>query len=159
MTGQPSGRFWPWFVAILLAATAGAQGLMLYDATHDPTFAVEPDYYEKGVGWDSTMARERETASLGWRASAAIARTAGGSVVRVHLIDSTGAPVRGAHVTGDLVSNLDASHPVAVTLTGDDAGTYVATVGPLHRGLWDIRLDATRAGRRFAPVLRTEYVP
>lgn len=159
MTANANGRFWPWFVAVLLVATVAAQGIMFYAATHDPTFAVEPDYYAKGVGFDSTMALERESASLGWRATAAFAATPEGTTVRVRLTDSTGAALRGARVTANLVSNLDAAHPVAVTLVGDGTGTYAATTGALHRGLWDVQVDARRAHDRFAPVVRAEYAP
>jgi len=159
MTTEKKGRFWPWFVAALLAATAATQGIMFYAATHDPTFAIEPDYYAKGVGFDSTMAVERETAALGWHVSAAFADAPRGTMLRVRLTDATGAPVRDAHVNAELVSNLDASHPTAVALAGDGTGAYVATTDRLHRGLWDVRLDARRTGDRFAPVVRAEYTP
>ena len=49
------GWWWPWFVVALLVATAGGQGIMLYAATHDPTFAIEPDYYQKAVAFDTTI--------------------------------------------------------------------------------------------------------
>ena len=74
---QKSGRFWPWFVAALLAATAVGQGIMLYAATHDPTFAVVPDYYERAVAWDSTLAIEEASDALGWHATATLTRDGG----------------------------------------------------------------------------------
>jgi nitrogen fixation protein FixH len=159
MTMRLGGRFWAWFVAALLVATAAAQGIMLYAATHDPTFAVEPDYYARGVAFDSTMALERRNASLGWRATADFAAVAGGTRLRVRLSDPTGTPVRGANVRAVLVSNLDASHPVSVSLAADDSGGYVATTEVLHRGLWDVQLDARRDTDRFTPVVRAEYTP
>jgi hypothetical protein len=96
MTEPRSGRFWPWFVTALLVATAAGQGIMFYAATHDPTFAVEPDYYAKGVGFDTTMALERETAALGWHASAAFAHVPRGTRVRVR---GTRASVRSSSAT------------------------------------------------------------
>ena len=64
------GWWWPWFVVALLVATAGGQGIMLYAATHDPTFAIEPDYYQKAVAFDTTIQQERGNLALGWTATA-----------------------------------------------------------------------------------------
>ena len=47
------GWYWPWFIGVLLVATAGGQGVMLYAATHDSTFALEPDYYKRAVAFDT----------------------------------------------------------------------------------------------------------
>lgn len=159
MTTTRSGRLWPWFIGALLAATVVAQAIMLYAATHDATFAVVPDYYARGLAFDSTIAQERRNLMLGWRASAAFAPAAAGTTVSVRLADQAGAPVAGATVRAELISNLDASHPLEIALTADGEGSYVATTQFLRRGLWDVRLDALKGGERFTPVMRVEYAP
>ncbi|MEZ4456629.1 MAG: FixH family protein [Gemmatimonadales bacterium] len=55
----------------VLAITVGANGYMLYEANRGMA-AVEPDYYQKAVDFDSTMAQARRNASLGWRVDAAL---------------------------------------------------------------------------------------
>jgi nitrogen fixation protein FixH len=157
MTQQPTGRFWPWFIGALLLATAAAQGVMLYAATHDPTFSVEPDYYAKAIAWDSTMASERESSRLGWHAEADIASTVGGDgKVSVTLADSAGAPVAGATVAVVLVSNLDAEHPRHVSLAAAGAGRYEGAVSGLRRGIVDVRVAATAGPSRFQAVIRKD---
>lgn len=151
-----TGRFWPWFAVTLLAATAAAQGIMLYAATHDTAFAIEPDYYAKAVAWDSTMARERRSLDLGWRSEARFARDAsGGAVVGVRLTDSLGTAIRGAHVRVIAIHNLDAAHPRRLTLT-ESAGAYVAPLAAARPGIWEIRLEASAPGARFTSSLRAE---
>lgn len=154
------GLFWPWFVGALLVATVGGQGIMYYAATHDPTFAIEPDYYAKAVAWDSTMARERASAALGWRAWVTIARgPAGRPRLSVRVADSTGVPVTGANVRAVLISNLDAAHPLAVDLPDSARGQYEADLDRPHVGLWEVRLDVRTAGADFSPTLHTEFKP
>jgi nitrogen fixation protein FixH len=154
-----SGRLWPWFVASLLVATAAAQGIMLYAATHDPTFAVVPDYYNKAVAWDSTLAVEEASAALGWRAALDLEAAGPATAVRVVVTDSAGVPVAGAAVHAELVSNLDAAHPVALALADEGDGRYATTTSALRPGIWDVRLDVRARGSRFTPVVRTEYRP
>ena len=110
--GRQSGWWWPWFVVALLVATAAGQGIMYYEATHDPTFAIEPDYYNKAVAYDSAMLRERETIALGWHPIGTMtAASPTDAAVRVVLTDSLGLPVVGARVRGSAIHNLDGSHP------------------------------------------------
>ena len=43
-------------VALLVGGAGANVGLMLV-ATSDASFAVEPDYYQKALAWDETMAQ------------------------------------------------------------------------------------------------------
>lgn len=152
-----SGRLWPWFVVVLLVGTAGAQGVLLYAATHDRAFAIEPDYYTKAVAWDSAMSRARENVTLAWTARAELVRTAtGDATLHITLRDSLGAPVRGAAVRVVALHNLEAARPTSASLTERDSGAYVATLPSARPGLWELRIDAHSAGHRFTPVLRAE---
>jgi nitrogen fixation protein FixH len=160
-TPQPrkAGWWWPWLIAALLVATAAGQGVIWYLATHDPTFAVEADYYRKAMAWDSTMARDRENLALGWTAQAeALAGPGEAMTVAVTLRDRAGALVSGARVQATAVSNLDASHPVALSLA-ESGGAYRAAVPGARRGLWELRVDARSNGARFTPILRVEHRP
>lgn len=153
-----SGRLWPWFIAALLVATAGGQFVMAYAATHDPTFAVEPDYYRKAVAWDTTMLRERENLRLGWQATGSMARSGAGATVRVALNDSNGSPVSGAVVRVLAIHNLDGSHPVAIVLR-ESGPAYTGDLPGAHRGLWELRVDVVRGTSHFTPSLRVDFSP
>lgn len=156
---RPAGWWWPWFVVALLAATAGGQGVMLYAATHDPTFAIEPDYYQKAVDFDSTMQMERGNLALGWIATARGAASHDSIVVHVTLADRAGAPVAGARVAGVAIHNLDGGTHLPATFVELGGGAYEARIATPRRGLWELRLDATRAGERFTPTLRMDVAP
>ena len=151
------GWYWPWLIVALLAATAAGQGVMLYAATHDPTMAIEPDYYRKAVNWDSQMAQDASNLALGWTAQARVGAvgTDGADVV-VRLADAAGAPVAGALVRVTAIHNLDGARHVEGTLVQGAAGSYAARL-PLHRaGLWELRVDAVRGSERFTASLRVE---
>ncbi len=154
-----SGRFWPWFVVLLLVGTAGAQGIMLYAATHDRAYAIEPDYYRKAVAWDSAMSRARDNATLAWTARAEFVRTAAGdAALHITLQDSLGAPVRGAGVRVVALHNLEAARPTSASLAETADGVYVVAFPNPRIGLWELRIDAHAAGERFTPTLRAELV-
>jgi nitrogen fixation protein FixH len=153
------GWWWPWFVVALLVATAGGQGVILYAATHDPTFAVEPDYYKKAVDFDSTIQLQRGNLTLGWTATARGTASPDTIVVQLTLADRVGAPVAGAHVAGVAIHNLDGGTHVPATFTDLGGGAYEARLATPRRGLWELRLDATRAGERFTPTLRMDVRP
>ena len=163
MNGVPktlleSGRLWPWFIAALLVATAGGQFVMAYAATHDPTFAVEPDYYRKAVAWDTTMLRERENLKLGWRAHGSMVRSGAGAEVRIAVTDSTGSPVAGADVRVVAIHNLDSGHRLAITLR-ESGLAYIGDLPGAHRGLWELRVDVVRGTGHFTPSLRVDFSP
>lgn len=156
---RPAGWWWPWLIVSLLVATAAGQAIIWYQATHDPTFAIEPDYYNKAVAWDSAMARQRENIALGWTATAEAASGAGNAMTLVvRLRDRDGNPLPGARVQAVAVSNLDASHPVSLALAESD-GAYRGAVAAAQPGIWEIRLDARARGARFTPALRVEHAP
>ena len=160
---RQAGWIWPWLVGALLVCTAGGQAIMLYAATHDPTFAIEPDYYNRAVAWDTTMANDRATIALGWKASAAMSSAVGpgstiDATVHVAVVDRDGTPVRGARVRATAVHNLDGSHQTSVSFVAD-GDTYVATMVGARRGLWELRLDVTRDDAHFTPLLRLDYPP
>jgi len=157
--GRTAGWWWPWLIGALLVATAGGQAIMLYAATHDPTFAIEPDYYKKAVAWDTTMLHDRENARIGWRATGSMTTASGSNAaIRVVVTDSTGTPVTGAAVRALMIHNLDSAHPLTVELR-ESGSAYAAEVAHPRRGLWEIRLDAVRGSTHFTPSFRLDYTP
>ena len=127
-------------------------------ASHDPNFAIEPDYYRKAVGWDSTLAESRRSALLGWRLRPALgAIDAGtGALLTFELRDSAGAPVGGATIAVEARQVAHADDVLRATLTGRADGAYSAQLPLTRPGLWELRVVATRGTDRFAANVRLD---
>jgi nitrogen fixation protein FixH len=151
------GWYWPWLIIALLVATAAGQGVMLYAATHDATFSLEPDYYRKAVAWDTVMQQERANRALGWHASAVVGTSdATGRDVAISLAGGDGRPVHGARVRVTAIHNLDGDHHIARTLVGGADGRYTGHLPLVHDGLWELRVSAMRGRDQFTTSLRVD---
>jgi nitrogen fixation protein FixH len=147
---------WPLGITAILLTFASANLWMMHVAGSDPSFAVEPDYYQKAVAFDSTMAAEARSARLGWNASSVIAVVDGGARVAVTLRDSAGQPVTGARVSVDARFNARANDVLTGTLAEDGPGTYSAPLKVGHGGEWEVRVDAVRGEQHFVTSTRAQ---
>lgn len=150
------GALWPVAIVGVLAITVGANAYLVFQARDPSVYVVEPDYYRKAVQWDSTLAQRDRDAALGWRLDAALAPYARGLSVVVTLADSAGAPLTGARVQLEAISNVDAARRVEVALVESRPGTYRLDGALPHDGLWELRFDVGRGGQRFTADLRRE---
>jgi nitrogen fixation protein FixH len=148
-------RWWPFFVIALLVGGAGANVALMVIATRDPSFAVEPDYYQKALRWDDAMAQERENAALGWSVEAGVdsATRSGSTRIVLRVSDRDGAPVEDATVRVTAFHNARASQIVAATLAPTRGGRYSAPL-PLDRpGLWELRVRVEQGDRIFTQTI------
>lgn len=145
------GWYWPWLLTAGMAGLVSVNVAILVAANSDANGAVvEADYYRKAVEWDSTLARRARSAALDWHADVRLAPRQGETpLVRVVLTDAVGHPVTGAHVEAVLIHNADAAHPRAVTLPEGAPGAYAVGARLGLRGMWEVRLVATRGDARF----------
>jgi nitrogen fixation protein FixH len=144
-------RLWPLGVVAVLAVTVLANVAVLWLARDRDAAVVEPDYYRRAVGYDSTLAARDRSAALGWRAEVelGVPGADGGARVRVRLLGRDGAPLDSARVTVGAVHNLDAAHVVRAELPAEGGGRYAAVV-PLGRpGWWELDLEAVRGADRY----------
>jgi nitrogen fixation protein FixH len=158
---RKKGWQWPWIVGGLMAVVVGANLILIYVATSDPSFAVEEDYYQKALDWDDKRAQDRTNAELGWMLELDVARerSADGSVVvAASLADRDGRPISDATIHLQAFHNARASHVFESDLTHDASGRYTTSLPMRRPGLWEFRLEARQAGRRFtATTLRELY--
>lgn len=151
------GWYWPWFIGALLVATAAGQGVMLYAATHDSTFSIEPDYYNKAVAFDTVINQDRENVALGWTASATIGALENGTrEVVLTLTDSSARPIPDAHVRVTAIHNLEGDRHVMQALVVQPDGRFTARLPLVRAGLWELRVDVMRGHERFTPSLRVD---
>jgi nitrogen fixation protein FixH len=151
------GAWWPLAIIGVLAVTVGANVALLLAARDPNAYVVEPDYYHKAVNWDSTMAQARASVALGWRVDAAFgAWTPSGTPLLVQLSDSTGAPLTGVELQVELINNLSPETPVRVAPAESARGRYGASVALARPGLWELRLQARRAGAYYTADLHRD---
>ena len=151
------GALWPIAIAGVLALTVGAN-VAVFIAARDPhAAAIEPDYYRKGVAWDSTMAEQRRSDALGWHVDADLLDASrAGARLRVTLADRDGRPVDGARVRVEAIHNLQADERVRAEIGGGGQGVYEAVLPLRLAGMWELRLEATRGNEHFVTSLRRE---
>lgn len=141
---------------MILTAFVAINLFLMRLAGADPSFAVEPDYYQQAVKFDSTMAVERASAALGWSASSTLTRGDSGTTVTVAILDAHAAPVGGATVAILASFVARANDVLTVALREVAPGRYAAPIAITHAGQWEIRVKASRVTDRFFASTRAE---
>ncbi|MCC6357954.1 MAG: FixH family protein [Phycisphaerales bacterium] len=155
------GRFWPLFIVGLIVAQFSAAGALIWYAVTDPTFAIEPNYYQKALKWDETARQLAANRALGWKPALEFAdqSTRGTRVTRLQIVDRTGASIDGATVSVESFFHADAGNRSTTALPWDpDALAYVGTL-PIDRGgVWEMRFEIVRGEDRFT-FIEDRYLP
>ncbi|MFN8579976.1 MAG: FixH family protein [Gemmatimonadaceae bacterium] len=152
------GMWWPIGITIVLSLVVISNVWIAIVASDPNALAVEPDYYEKAVHFDSTMQQEARNTRLGWQLVPSLGAVSpdSGAELRVALHDERGAPLAGATVRVVAIHNAIANTPVSGTLGDRGNGEYSARL-PLHRrGQWELTFDVQRGAERFTADLRLD---
>lgn len=158
----PSNRtYWKWAPVALLGSLLSGLGTMVFIASGDPSFAVEPEYYQKALDWDRERAQQADNERLGYRLQVEIRRPSAGGArdLVLRFTDASGEPIRGASVEVSAFHNARAGEIIRGRLLEREPGLYVQQL-PLRRlGLWELRVVAQRPGVRFTHVARVDVTP
>lgn len=147
---------WPIGVVAVLVLTVAANLYMAFRANDDPSASVEADYYQKAVRFDADQALRRRSNRLGWHLTlVANSATAGQATLTAALVDSSGAPVRGAVVRLSARHVARADSPFNATAR-EEGDVYVATLPMARRGLWDVGVEIVRGSDRFVTEQRLD---
>ena len=150
------GLFWAFVpVALLLASLVGV-GTMCSIATRDPGFALEKNYYERAVRWDSEQAQWAENARLGYQLAVTSTTAPGGVELVARILDRQGLPLRGQSVRAEAFANARSGERQNLVLEERPDGTYAARLEKPRPGLWELRVRAERDGERFTTTVRIE---
>jgi nitrogen fixation protein FixH len=150
-------HIWPTIVVCMLGAYVTFGVVAARIASHDPNYAIEPDYYRKAVTWDSTMAQRRENVALGWQVTPSLGPVGGTrTAFALELRDAGGERVNGAQVSVEARQVAHAEDVVRATLRADSTGVYVARMPIVRAGLWEMRVVAARGVERFATSVRLD---
>lgn len=155
------GTSWPLAVGAILGLTVAANIWLIRVANSDPSFAVEENYYERGVEWDRELAQRSRNVALGWRVMASISpiERGRGADLRIALNDSLVAPITDASVTVRAMHVARASHPVDVTMHPTGRGDYAGVVPLEKAGVWELHIDVHRGAERFTSTERLDARP
>jgi nitrogen fixation protein FixH len=140
---------------LLTLMVAGLVG-MARIAADDPSFSVEPRYYEKAVAWDAHQAQLQENERLGWKLEARTQRTTADNVeLRVRLLDRRDRPIPGATVSVEAFHNARAADLLQARLDGSRDG-YRTDLPMRRAGLWELRFTALSGAHTFTDVVRLD---
>ena len=154
--------FW---VGLILALLGGQMILictMAYVATADGSFAIEPDYYQKGLHWDETAAQIRKNVELGWSVDLTVedqVSVRGERGLRCRLSDKAGRALDGATI--DLVAfpHARGNQRSSATLIPADDGEYATSLRFSHPGVWEFRVIVQRGPETFTQTLLRDVKP
>jgi nitrogen fixation protein FixH len=151
MIGKP--WFWPAAIGFILALGVGANVVLLVVANSDPSFAVEEDYYQKGLDWDQKRAQDARNEALGWHIDLAAVAAVGDATPALELTVALRDPDRAA--VDDAAVTIEA-FPLARSATVDRAafrgvgdGLYRASLPFRRPGLWEFRIRVERGDDVF----------
>ncbi len=147
---------WALFPVGLLGILVSVQAVLFSLSRNDPSFAVEPEYYQKAVSWDKQVEQRAHNARLGWQPAVEFTTKDGAPALQVTLTDATGAPVADAAVGAIAFPNARASAIQTPPFRQTTAGTYVAPLNVVIPGAWEVRLTASHADSTFTHTARLD---
>lgn len=100
--------------------------------------------YTQGLRYNDLLAERRAQAELGWQARTALTPGPEGTRVVVRLSDQAGAPIDNAELEGVLRWSPREAGDRALTFISQGNGVYVANLGALASGRWNLRATARR---------------
>lgn len=135
--------------------------VMLYVSSTDPSFAVEPDYYDKAIHWDDRAAQLRANAELGWRITLGQGPGAapGQRTLTAMLTDSEGAPIEDATVGVVAFHNARAADRSGFAMTTTGGGVFTAEAPLTRPGLWEFRFAVVTPESTFTDTQQIELQP
>lgn len=156
-----SGRFpnrWALFPVGLLGILVSVQAVLFSLSRNDPSFAVEPEYYQKAVRWDEQVEQRAANTRLGWKAAVVFGtperKLDAPALLQVTLLDADGRPLTDASVSATAFANARASDVRTLQLRPTEAGVYTGPVPVRFAGEWEVRLTAIRDGNTFTHTSR-----
>jgi nitrogen fixation protein FixH len=147
---------WPVAIVGIISFHAAAMVAVIAIATRNPSFSVEPDHYQKALGWDRLAARKQASDLLGWKAEVTTDAQLDGAGTRglaCSLVDREGKPVTGATVAILAFPHARGEERVRMELREAEAGVYAVRAPMVRAGLWELRLSALRGPDLFTSTL------
>jgi nitrogen fixation protein FixH len=131
------------FVAAFLTIAAVNGGLVYFATVSWPGLTTDHAYNE-GLAYNRVIDEAEKEAQLGWVVDLAFDPKAARKTVAIAARDKSGVPLDGLTVVGELVRPVEQMPPQKLIFTDRGGGRYVAPIGDVHAGQWDVFLSARR---------------
>lgn len=151
---------WGAFVIAILGSSLTLAIVMLIISGSDPSFAVEPDYYDQAINWDDHAAQRELNRQLGWTIDLTTAPIAADRQrsITARVFNKDGAPITDASVGVVAFHNARAANRFAFPMTPTDAGAFTAKQPLTRAGKWEFRFTVVSPDATFTTTL-TENLP
>jgi hypothetical protein len=147
------GWFWPVLIVTFLAGHATMLTLVVLIASRDPSHAVEPDYYEKGIAWDALRASSLDPHTDGIEVAFQVAqpqRVLGKETITIEIrLPETGSDAP-RQVRGMLFHHARAADRTLFDLADRDADSLVFEADLSREGNWEIQIQFAVGERLYA---------
>jgi nitrogen fixation protein FixH len=151
--------FWPILLTSLISIHIVSVVVMVIVATHDSSFAIEPDWYLKGLNYEQTAQQQRENRRLNWSVKLDVGQPLTGSNLRnvaCTVLDREGKPVENATVDLVAFAHLRANNVTSSVLLPRKGGQYGAALAFDDPGMWEFRLIIKRGPEMFTHIVKRE---
>ncbi len=151
--GIPARLFWPGMVVALISISLCFAGVTAFVALTDPSFAVEPDYYDKALRWDEQCEQAVRNSELGWRVEIEVSRSPdplGRREARLTALNADGRPLEGATASVEMFHHARSSQRLSATLAESTPGVFVGSLPIERQGVWEVRFEVRRDSDAFA---------
>lgn len=154
LPGNRSGKKWPYIILGLLGAHVLTMIIAVTIAVRDPSFSVEPNYYQKGLNWDAERAQLHASEKLGWQVrveASDVVDPLGRRAVSFVLTDASGKAVQGAALTVNYFHHAHADSELEATPASEasDARRFTQVLPMRYAGLWEFHFTAKAGGQTF----------
>jgi nitrogen fixation protein FixH len=160
MKEKPSRHLlWPILLTSLISIHIVSVAVMVTIATHDSSFAIEPDWYLKGLNYEQTARQQRENSRLGWSVKLDVGQPLSGTNQRnvsCMVFDRAGRPVKNASIDLVAFAHVRASNRTSLVLLSHDGSPYEGTLAFDDPGIWEFRLVVTRGAETFTHICTRE---
>lgn len=137
-------NFYPTMIFCLLGTFILFLIWSAFQASTQGTQVTDPDYYSKGLKYNSTQVEKRAAASMGWKLTTELVD----GQLQIRLQDGAGQSVAGAQGRLNLYSRPD-SDLLNLPLTEINAGLYRAELPSTLKGEITVRVEFERNGARI----------
>lgn len=157
MLSIPSHIFWPGFIIAILGICMGSGMSIIVASASDGGPRIVPDYYEKAVAWDESVATDEASRELGWTVALSINDERAEVAVR----DRQGQPLTlSGSASFRLASDVEPRATVPLIARPDgQPGHYILADAPLAPGVWDVTLHLQSGETTYERTHRVERSP
>ena len=152
ITETQARRFWLTVICLILGSNIGMGFFAIYLANSDPSQAVIPNYYRKGLEWDKTKELLSSSENLGWTIHVAISpdsANASHRTIRLTVLDRHGKTIEKANGELILFHHAHATQIQELALTEIYSGVYECHAEMAASGNWDMALELTQGESEF----------